>query len=106
MPKLVSKSLDGTVTVTELSEQERDKYLGDRTSVGLISVPVSEKSIPENGSNRPDTGVDTNYTGYTQPGSSNWEHDDTGNQSNASGSADLVLNPLGDQRGWEPGYDY
>ena len=103
MPKLVSKSLDGNVTVTELSEQEHDQYLRNRATAVLIPSPDYGEVVPVNKLRDLILGWTLIYA---QSGSSNWENDDTGNESNAAGSADLVLNPLGDQGGWELGYDY
>jgi hypothetical protein len=47
-----------------------------------------------------------NHTGYQVRGSENWEHDDTGAASNFSGCYDLVLDPIAEHEGWQPGYDY
>ena len=48
MPKLVSKSLDGNVTVTELSEQEHDQYLRNRATAVLIPSPDYGEVVPVN----------------------------------------------------------
>jgi len=48
----------------------------------------------------------SNHTGYSQPGTANWEHDDTGNQMNYSGVEDEVINALIEHEGWQPGEDF
>ena len=53
------------------------------------------------GPEAPDRAYISNHTGYTQPGSHNREHDDTGNLMNFSGVVYEFVNAR-----IEPGYDY
>lgn len=53
-----------------------------------------------------DVRISSNLTGYSQPGSDNWEHDGTGCKSNLSGVTDDFDNAMAEQNGWQPGYDY
>jgi hypothetical protein len=50
--------------------------------------------------------VITNHTGYSHDNSANWEHDDTGCQSNYSGCADMMLSAEAEHGDWSEGYDY
>lgn len=47
-----------------------------------------------------------NRTGYTQPGSENYEHDDTGDVQNFSGVEDEMLSAEAEHSDWQEGYDY
>lgn len=53
-----------------------------------------------------DVSVVSNHTGYPHSNSHDWEHDDTGAQSNYSGVADEFDNAQAEHEGWTPGYDY
>lgn len=50
--------------------------------------------------------VVTNHTGYGYANSANWEHDDTGCDSNYSGCADMLYSAEAEHSGWEEGYDF
>ena len=58
------------------------------------------------GPDDPGRAYEHNGTGYSQPGSANWEHDDTGNDMNFSGVMDEFVNARIEGEGLEPGYDY
>ena len=48
----------------------------------------------------------SNHSGYFRSGSENWEHDNTGNQSNYSGVVDILTNATIEHDGLENNYDY
>jgi len=47
-----------------------------------------------------------NHTAYQYKGGENYEHDDTGGESNYSGCVDDVYNAQAEHDGWQEGYDY
>lgn len=79
------------------AEREEEAAL-HTTTVGL----PDEYSRSQSG----DATVVVNHTGYSQQGSYNWEHDDTGSINNYSGCEDDMLSPEAEHEGWEDGYDY
>lgn len=50
--------------------------------------------------------VVTNLTGYGHDNSANWEHDDTGCESNLSGCIDIMWSAEAEHADWTEGYDY
>lgn len=48
----------------------------------------------------------SNHTGYSRPGSENFEHDNTGSAMNYSGVEDDVMNAIAEHEGWQPGEDF
>lgn len=50
--------------------------------------------------------VVANHSGYSNLGSENYEHDDTGSIHNYSGVEDDVFSAFAENEGWCEGYDY
>ena len=75
----------------------------------MLYVYDPENFTPSNNESqtrRERTPVLSNHTGYLQPGSESWEHDDTGSIQNFSGCYDDMIDPIAEHEGWLEGYDY
>ncbi len=76
------------------------------------SLLLDTNMIPTNGdedvsrSQSGDVNFVANNTAYPYKGGENYEHDDTGGESNFSGCADDVYNAHAEHEGWQEGYDY
>lgn len=62
-------------------------------------------SFGDGGEDAPNEYV-SNHTGYTRPGSENWEHDGTGNQMNYSNVVDKTINAFIEHEDRKKGEDF